>query len=176
MALSSRHIAGNLGTSNTNNHEALFPMCARDTYSAAIVGALGLVRGGSLASRRANTVIEEPVHMRILHPHMMNHSVESNRHARTARTHCARPRIKVPRSTSVCWRKVPEVAARSTRRIVPHRLSSWKEPPAPTHQPSRATFCIRRTQDAIYTCTALGAKHWARGHMDAKGAGRPLWP
>ena len=33
---------------------------------------------------------------------------------------------------------------------MPHRLSSRKEPPAPTHQPSRATFCIRRTQDAIY--------------------------
>jgi len=53
---------------------------------------------------------------------------------------------------------------------VPHRLSSRKEPPAPTHQPSRATFCIRRTQVAIYKCIAPGAKHRARGHMDAQGA------
>ena len=53
---------------------------------------------------------------------------------------------------------------------MPHRLSSRKEPPAPTHQPSRATFCIRRTQDAIYKCIAPGAKHRARGHMDAQGA------
>ena len=37
---------------------------------------------------------------------------------------------------------------------MPHRLSSRKEPPAPTYQPSRATFCIRRTQDAIYKCIA----------------------
>ena len=53
---------------------------------------------------------------------------------------------------------------------MPHRLSSRKEPPAPTHQPSRATFCIRRTQDAIYKFIAPGAKHRARGHMDAQGA------
>lgn len=53
---------------------------------------------------------------------------------------------------------------------MPHRLSSRKEPPAPTHQPSRATFCIRRTQVAIYKCIAPGAKHRARGHMDAQGA------
>ena len=53
---------------------------------------------------------------------------------------------------------------------MPHRLSSRKEPPAPTHQPSRATFCIRRTQDAIYKCIAPGAKHRARWHMDAQGA------
>lgn len=53
---------------------------------------------------------------------------------------------------------------------MPHRLSSRKEPPAPTHQPSRATFCIRRTQDAIYIFIAPGAKHRARGHMDAQGA------
>ena len=53
---------------------------------------------------------------------------------------------------------------------MPHRLSSRKEPPAPTHQPSRATFCIRRTQVSIYKCIAPGAKHRARGHMDAQGA------
>ena len=53
---------------------------------------------------------------------------------------------------------------------MPHRFSSRKEPPAPTHQPSRATFCIHRTQDAIYKCIAPGAKHRARGHTDAKCA------
>ena len=53
---------------------------------------------------------------------------------------------------------------------MPHRLSSRKEPPAPPHQPSRATFRIRRTQDAIYKCIAPGAKHRTRGHMDAQGA------
>ena len=57
-----------------------------------------------------------------------------------------------------------------TRRVVPHRLSSRKEPPAPTHQPSRATFCIRRTQDSINKRIAPGAQHRARGHMDAQGA------
>ena len=56
---------------------------------------------------------------------------------------------------------------------MPHRFSSRKEPPpAPTHQPSRAAFCIRRTQDAIYKCISPGAKYRARGHMDAQGAWR----
>ena len=60
---------------------------------------------------------------------------------------------------------------------MPHRLPSRKEPPAPNHQLSRATFCIRLTQDAIYKCIAPGKKHRARGHMDAQGAwGGPLPP
>ena len=37
LALSSRHVAGNLRTTNTNNHEVLFPSCARDNNSAATV-------------------------------------------------------------------------------------------------------------------------------------------
>ena len=45
-------------TTFTNNHKAVLPMCAKADKSAAILGALGVVRGGSLASRRANTVHE----------------------------------------------------------------------------------------------------------------------
>ena len=53
---------------------------------------------------------------------------------------------------------------------MPRRSSSGKEPHALTHQPSRATFCVRRTQDAINNCIALGANHGLRGRMGAWGA------
>ena len=42
----------NPDTTNTNNHKAVLPMCARANNSAAILGALGVAQGGSLASSR----------------------------------------------------------------------------------------------------------------------------